>query len=170
MKQKLTIFLEELTKYDYILFGGVFSLFLLFLILALLLRKKTFLSSLLALISFVILFLGPTLGYVKMHEYIFASSVKLLSQKKLNYSAAIIVKGEVTNLSKHNFKQCRISAAAIKKTGNKYKDYIFQFKPLKKMSIVQKDIKKGETRAFKMFIEPFTYAKDYNVTLKADCR
>ena len=169
MKHKLTAFLGELTKYDYILFGGVFVLFILVLILALVLRKKPALSAILALLAFAILFLGPTLGYVKMHEYIFASSVELISQKKLNFSAAIVVKGKLTNESKRNFKHCTITAAAIKQTKNKYKNYLLQFKPIRKRSIVEEDIQVGEVREFKMFIEPFTYKKDYNITLKADC-
>jgi len=170
MKGKITAFLNQLMIYDYILFGSVFALFLLIFILALVLRKKTVVSIFLVLLSFSILFLGPTLGYIKMHEYLFANSVKLISQKQLVYTAAIIVKGQITNESKRNFKQCKITASVIKQGKNKYKNYIYKFKPLKKMSIIEQDIAKAQVRDFKIIVEPFRYAKDYNITLKADCR
>jgi len=170
MKSKITAFLNELMLYDYILFGSVFALFILILILALVLRKKTAVSLFLALLSFIILFLGPTLGYIKMHEYLFANSIKLLSQKQLTFTPALIVKGQLTNISKRNFHRCKITASIIKQGKNKYKNYIYQFKPLKKMSIVEQDIRRSQVRDFKIIVEPFSYSKDYNITLKADCR
>jgi len=38
------------------------------------------------------------------------------------------------------------------------------------MSIVEDNIAKGDTRAFKLIVEPFSYKKDYNITLKASCK
>ena len=38
------------------------------------------------------------------------------------------------------------------------------------IAIVEKDINKGETREFKLFVEPFTYSKDYNISIGARCR
>jgi hypothetical protein len=37
------------------------------------------------------------------------------------------------------------------------------------MSIFEKDIPKGESREFKMIVEPFTYSKDYNISIKSEC-
>jgi hypothetical protein len=170
MKEKITAFINNLILYDYILFGSVFALFILILILALVLRKKTTISAILALCSFAILFIGPTVGYVKMHEFLFPTSIKLVSQKKLTYTPAIVVSGELTNISKRNFKRCKISALALRQSKNKIKTYIYRFKPLKKMSILEENIAKGETRVFKIIIEPFTSNHDYNISIKADCQ
>lgn len=170
MKSKITAFIDGLITYDYILFGAVFGLFILFIILGILLRKKTFFAIISILISFVILFLGPTLGYIKMHEYLFKNITELTSQKKLNFTNAIVVKGSVKNDSKFHFKSCTISASALKVSKNELKTYIYSFKPLAKMSILEEDIKVGETRDFKLFIEPFTYSKDYNISIGSKCR
>nr|WP_321266667.1 DUF2393 domain-containing protein [uncultured Sulfurimonas sp.] len=170
MKSKITAFINGLITYDYILFGAVFGLFILFIVLGILLRKKTLLAIILIIISFSILFLGPTLGYIKMHEYLFKNTTQLTSQKKLNYTNAIVVKGSVKNDSKFNFKSCTISASALKVSKNEFKTYIYSFKPLAKMSILEEDIKIGETRDFKLFIEPFTYSKDYNISIGSKCR
>jgi hypothetical protein len=170
MSTKATAFIENLITYDYILFGASFGLFLLFIILAIVIRKKVTIAILLVLLGFGIFILGPTLGYIKMHEYLFKNSVSLTSQKKLSFSEAVVVKGTLTNESKFDFKSCKITASAYKVTKNEYKNYINKLKPFKNMSIVEYDIKKGKSIEFKIFIEPFTYSKDYNVSLGADCR
>ena len=170
MKEKLTAFIEGLITLDYLLFGGVFILFILFIIFGILLRKKIALALLFILLAFGILLAGPTLGYIKLHEYLFKNTTKLISQKKLNFTEAVVVKGSVTNESKKNFQSCKITASAYAVTSNEYKNYLKKFKPFINMSINEYDIKKGETREFKIIVEPFTYSRDYNISLGADCR
>jgi len=170
MKEKITTFINGLITYDYILFGSVFGVFLLFLILAILARNKVGLSIFLILLSFIILALGPTLGYIKMHEYLFKNSTKLTSQKKLEFVKAVVVKGTLTNESERNFSSCKITAKAHKVSKNDLKNYIYQFRTLKRMSIIKENIQKGETINFKILIEPFTYSKNYNISLEAKCK
>ena len=170
MKEKITTFVNGLITYDYILFGSVFGIFLLLLILAILLRNKLGLAIFILLLSFSVLILGPTLGYIKMHEYLFKNSTKLTSQKKLEFVKAIVVKGSLTNESKFDFKSCKITANVYKASKNELKNYIYQFKPLKKMSILEENISKGSTIDFKILVEPFTYSKDYNISLGAKCK
>ena len=170
LKARISEFIHDLVVYDYILFGASFVLFILFIVLGLLLRKKGFISMLFILFSFSSLVLGPTLGYIEMHNYLFKNSTTLLSQKQLSYSAAIVLRGNVTNESKKNFQKCKVVATVHKQSKNALKNYIYSFKSLKRMSIVEENIAKGETREFKMIIEPFRYSKDYNITLKASCK
>jgi len=170
IQEKITVFMDELIKYDYILFGSVFILFILFIILAIVLRKKAGLSIFLILLSFLILTVGPTLGYIKMHEYLFKNSCELISQKKLSFTPAVVVKGSITNESKVDFSSCRITASLYKSSKNIIKKYIYPLKPLKKMSILVENINRGETQEFKIIVEPFTYSKDYNISIKASCK
>ena len=170
MNSKITLFIDSLIKYDYILFGGVFVFFLLFIIIGIVLRKKIVLALVFILLAFSTLILGPTLGYIKLHETLFKNSTKLLSQKRLQFMEAVVVKGSVTNESNRDFKECKITASAYSVTSNKYKNYLKKLKPFKKMSIVELNITKSQTREFKIIIEPFYYTKEYNVSLGADCR
>lgn len=170
MKEKLLTFIDGLITYDYILFGVSFILFILFIILALLLRKRLFIALVFILLGFTSLVLGPTLGYVQMHKTLFKNSTKLLSQKKLNFVEAVVVKGAVTNESKFDFTECKITAEVYKVTKNKYRNYLFKLKPFQKMSILEYDVQKGQTREFKIIVEPFRYKKDYNISLKGNCR
>ena len=169
MKNKITAFIDGLITYDYFLFGGVFVLFILFIVLSIILRRKVGLSIFLLLISFSILFIGPSLGYIKMHEYLFKNSIELKSQKKLTFLKAIVVKGSLKNKSRFDFKSCKITASVFKTSPNALKNFIYPFKPLKNMSILEKDIAKGEVKEFKIIIEPFTYSKDYNISIQARC-
>ena len=170
MKAKVSAFIEGLIPLDYVLFGTSFVLFILFIVIALLFRKKLLLLLLFVLLSFSTLILGPTLGFIKLHEYLFKNSVKLTSQKRLTFTEAIVVKGVVTNESKKNFKSCKITASVYSVTSNKYKNYLKKLKPFKKMSIIEKNIAVSQTREFKIIVEPFSYSKDYNISLGADCR
>lgn len=170
MKEKLLAFVHGLISYDYILFGVSFFLFILFIILALLLRRRLKTALFLVLLGFATLLLGPTLGYIQMHKYLFKNSVKLISQKKLHFVEAVVVKGTITNESKFDFVTCKITANVYKVTKNKYKNYLFQLKPFQKMSILEHNVSKGQTKEFKIIIEPFRYKKDYNISLEGDCR
>jgi len=170
MKHKISAFIESLITYDYILFGASFVLFLIFIILGIVLRRKLALAILFIFLAFGVLFLGPTLGYVKMHDTLFKNSTQLLSQKKLEFTQAVVVKGKITNESSRDFKECKITASAYKVTSNKYKNYLKKLKPFQKMSIIQMNIAISETREFKIIVEPFTYSRDYNISLGADCK
>ncbi|EDZ63590.1 hypothetical protein SMGD1_1633 [Sulfurimonas gotlandica GD1] len=170
MKAKITAFIDELITYDYILFGSVFGLFILFIILGIVLRKKIALAILLILLAFTILLAGPTIGYVKMHDYIFKNTTELTSQKKLSFTQAVVVKGKITNESKRFFNSCNITASANKVSNNELKNYLYSFKSFANMSIMEQNIAVGETREFKIIIEPFTYSKDFNVSIGAKCK
>ncbi len=170
MKSKITAFLNSLITYDYLLFAATFILFILFIILGLVLRKKVSLAIFFVILAFLILILVPSVGYPQMHKYLFKNSTALTEQKRLQFTDAIVVRGNLINESKLNFKSCKITAKVHKVSKNKYRNYLLKFKIIKKMSIIEKDIAKGEARNFKIIIEPFIYSKDYNITIGAKCK
>ena len=170
MKEKITAYINSLGTYDYVLFGGVFVTFILLIILALLLRRSILKAVLLILLAFIVLFVGPTFGRKSMYDYLYKNSVTITSQKKLHYSNAIVVKGMIQNDSKKNFQTCKIKITVHKANKNKLKNYLYRFKIIKKMSLYEYEIAKGQKRYFKAIVEPFTYKKDYNISIGADCR
>lgn len=170
MKEKILTFIHGLVSYDYILFGGIFVLFLLLLMITLLLRTKPVLSMLTLLLSLAVLFTGPIIGYIKLHNFLYKNSCNVTDIKQLHFTPALVISATVTNESKKNFSTCKISANVYKVSHNAILDKIFPFNPFKKMSIVENNIEKNETRTIKIIIEPFNYNKDYNVSLGADCR
>jgi uncharacterized protein DUF2393 len=170
MSRKVTAFVEGLISYDYILFSSSFVLFIVFIILSIVFRKKLTIAIVFVLLGFFILLLGPTVGYIQMHNYLFKNSIVLESQQKLSFTEAIVVKGKLTNDSKFDFSTCEITANVYKVTKNKYRNYLLKFKPFQKSSMFTPAILKGESYDFKLFIEPFRYSKEYNISLGADCK
>ena len=170
MRSELRQFIEGLLPYDYILFGGSLLLFLLFVILAVVKRDRVGIALFFIIIAIVVITFVPTYGYVKLHESLFANTVELMSQKRLQFVEALVLKGKLTNRSQRDFSECKITAKLYPITKNKYKNYILEFKPFQKMSIVERDIPKAKTKEFKMIVEPFHYRYKFGVQLKADCR
>ena len=170
MIENLGTFLDSLITYDYILFGTVFTVFLLLVFLGIILRSKTVLALLLILSAFIILIVGSTVGYMQMHKYLYKNTTSVVSQKKLTFTEAVVIHGLLNNTSKFDFKSCKITACAHKVSDNALKNYLYRFKPIRKMSMLEYDIKKGQEREFKLILEPFTYSKEYNISIGADCR
>ncbi|MFA5232972.1 MAG: DUF2393 family protein [Sulfurimonas sp.] len=166
----VTEFIKELIIYDYILFGSLLLLFIIFIILGIFLRKKIILAILIIIFAFVTLFAGSFFGYIAMHKYLFKNETVLISQQRLNFTDAVVVYAKLKNISDKDFKSCKITATACKVSSNELKSYLFKFKPIAKMSILENDIKIGEERDLKLIIEPFTYKNDYNISLGADCK
>jgi len=171
MKALIQDFIHQLIIYDYFLFGGIFTLFLLFLILAIVLRDKIKLAIFSVLFAFIILTVGPVAGYIALHQYLFQHTIILREVKALEFTEALLIEGDINNTSKRTFHECTVSAGVYKVAHNKFLDPIYPNIPFKKGAlIVQKTIPPGKSAPFKLFVEPFRYTKDYNVTVKAKCR
>ena len=170
MKEKLVALLHFLSVYDYIYFIGVFFLFILLLLLVLLLRKKATLALLLFLLSILELVGGYTIGFYYFDSYLFGHTITLTKVKRLSFVEAVVIEGSIKNDSKFDFKSCRLEARVYKETHNKYKNLLFRLKPLKKRSLILKDIPKGADSSFKFLIEPFKYKGDINASVSGICR
>ena len=170
MKEKILLFLHSLSIYDYVYFGSVFILFLLFIILTLLLRKKITLAMLIFLIALLDIILGPTIGYSYFHSTLYKNEITLTKTKKLSFVEGVVIEGKLTNTSRFDFKECTIKASILKDTHNKYKNLILKLKPIKTDVIKIQDIKKGKSAEFKFLIEPFKYKKDFNVSVSGVCK
>lgn len=171
MKTKIIDFIHHLIIYDYLLFGGIFILFLLLLVLAIALRHKMILAITFVVLAFGVLTVGPVAGYIQLHKYLFKNTIILHEVKALEFTEALLIKGDINNTSKRPFQECTVYTGVYKVTHNRYVDRLYPYFPFKKSSLkVLKSIPPGESRPFKLFVEPFRYTKDYNITIKAECR
>ena len=170
MREKILAFLHSLILYDYILFGAIFSLLLIFLILAIIKRESLISSILYIFFAFFILLAGPFIGYKTLHYFLYKNSIELVSEKKLKFMKAIVVRAKLHNESNFDFKECKITANVHKAHSNSVKNFLYSFRIIKKMTIITKDIKSGNSKNIKIIIEPFKYKKRYQISLKADCR
>lgn len=170
MKEKIAAFLQELILYDYILFGATFTLFLLFIILGIILRERLFLALFLIIFAFLLLILAPTLGYIQMHKALFSNSLEIISQKKLTFVEAVIVKGRLKNESKFDFSECKIKAQAYKVSTNPIKSLLYPLNPFQYATATISAIPKDTSKEFQIIIEPFTYQYEYNISIGAKCK
>jgi hypothetical protein len=170
MKEKILDFLHGLTNYDYILFTAIFVIFLLLLILTLILRKRMFFASIFLILSLATLFVGPFVGYIQLHDYLYKCNTKITEVKALEFTPALVVTGNITNESQRDFSACKININIFKVAHNQILDAIFPFNPFQSMQVIETNILKGETRDLKIIVEPFSYKQDYNVSLGVDCR
>ncbi|MFZ2890732.1 DUF2393 family protein [Sulfuricurvum sp.] len=171
MKARILDFIQHLIIYDYFLFGAVFIFFILFLIIAILLRHKLALAIFFVLIAFGVLTAGPIGGYIALHHYLFNNKIILHEVKALEFTEALLIKGDINNTSKRPFNECTIKVGVHKVTHNQYLDRLYPYIPFKKGSmILDESISPGGSASFKFIVEPFRYNKDYNITIKADCR
>ncbi|MDD5717508.1 MAG: DUF2393 family protein [Sulfuricurvum sp.] len=171
MKATIIDFIHHLLIYDYFLFGGIFVLFILFLTFSIALRKKIGLAIVFVLLAFAILTAGPVVGYLALHHYLFKHSIVIQQVKALEFTEALLIKGEIKNRSKRPFSECTYHTAIYKVRHNKFIDPIYPFIPFKKSTIIlTQSIAPGQSAPFKLIIEPFRYTQDYNLTLKGECR
>ncbi len=170
IKASLQSFIATLHTYDYILFGVSGGLFLLLLLLAILLRGKVFLSLIFVFLGFGVLIAGPIFGYNYIHTMLYKTEISDLQIKRLEFSEALVIKGTLTNLGKQTFHKCKISSKAYKGASNFLEEIVFPLKPFKKMSIFKTEaLDINQSLKFKMILEPFTYSKEYNISVKANC-
>jgi hypothetical protein len=171
MKAAIQNFIHNLIIYDYFLFGGIILLFILLLFLAIVLRQHMRWAIFFVVLAFGVLTVAPVAGYIALHHYLFKHTLVIHEVKALEYTKALLIKGDINNTSKRTFKECTLHAGVFKVSHNKYIDPVYPYIPFKKGSLrVKMDIRPGESAPFKLFVEPFRYTKDYNVTLKAECR
>lgn len=170
LKASFQAFVESLHTYDYVLFGICGALFLVLLFLAILLRNRVGLSLLLVLLSFITLIAGPIIAYTYIHSTVYKTEISELEIKRLEFSQAVVIKGKLTNLGKENFKKCKISSSAYRGATNFLEELVFPLKPFFKRSIIKEEnIDINSSLDFKLLLEPFTYSKEYNISVKVDC-
>ena len=170
MTEQLTAFLDELILYDYLLLGGTVLLFILCLLLAVLLRKRLLLFFPMLLLALLVISAGPTVGYTKLHAIIFKNTVTLNEIKALEFTEALLIRGTLKNDSKRDFDTCEITSGVHKIAGNFLLDTIYPLNPFQKASILLEQIPSGQQVDFKLFIEPFSYSGEYNISIGSECR
>lgn len=171
MKARIQDFIQNLIPYDYFLFGGIILLFVLLLTLAIVLRHKLGVAIVIVFMAFGVLTVAPFVGYWTMHHQLFKNKITLHEIKALEFTEALLIKGDINNTSKRPFKECTLHAGVSKVTPNTYLNQLYHVIPFKKSSMtIQQPISPGESMPFKLFVEPFRYTKKYNVTVKAECR
>lgn len=171
MKAKIVEFLHTLALYDYLLFGGIIFFFLFSLILSILLRHKQTLAILLVLFAFITLLTAPVAGYIALHALVYKNTIHLTTVKDLEFTEALLIKGEINNTSKQTFKECTLYVGVSKISSIAMINKIYPYVPFRRQTLVLSGpIAPGEAKEFKVLIEPFHYTKRHSVAVYGHCR
>ncbi|MFH0708623.1 MAG: DUF2393 family protein [Pseudomonadota bacterium] len=172
MKTQLLHFIDTLALYDYLLLGGILFFFFLFLILAVLFHHKLTLAITLILTAFLLLLGAPLGGYLLLHKYVYQHTISLTTVQDLEFTEALLLRGNINNTSKQSFKECTIYFGVSKTSSIKIlNDKIYPYLPFQRQTLtITQSIKPNETETFKLLIEPFNYSKKFSVTAWGVCR
>ena len=166
----ITTFLKTLSFYDYIGFFLSLFIFILFIVLALMLRKHTKRSLFLLFLGFTTLFAGPVMIHKVIKNTLFLSEVTLSEMKQLHYSDTLLIKGKIDYKGKKEANHCEIKANIYKQGANVVKDFVYKLKAYRSgKQKIDKLFSQGDSENFKIVIEPFRYQGDYNMTLESGC-
>lgn len=171
MKTQFLAFIHQLSVYDYLLFGGVLFFFLFSLALAILFHHKLKLAIALILFAFVILTVGPPIGYFTLHHYLYKHTITLQTVKDLQFTDALVIKGEVKNVSNFSIQECTLHIGVAKKSPYALLNRLYPYIPFRRTSMkIKGPINSGESENFKLLIEPFRYSQPHTVTVRGVCR
>ncbi|WP_041956098.1 DUF2393 family protein [Sulfurospirillum arsenophilum] len=172
LKLSLLTYIKHFGLYDYLAFGWLIFTFLVLIILASLIAKRSSVASLLLIIfALVLLIVSPLFIKIKLEETLRATSTEVSMVKKLTFSDSLIVEGTIYNNSNKDFTLCLVQTSIIKQIDAQgLKAFINRLKPITNQSIfVKKDLPKEGIMEFQSVFDNFKYSGDVNATLKAEC-
>ncbi|HEX5710688.1 MAG TPA: DUF2393 family protein [Sulfuricurvum sp.] len=170
MKTKILDFIHTLSLYDYLLFGGILFFFLLFIILALLLHHRLKIAIALIVMAFLLITIAPFSGYLLLHKTLYNHTLTLTTVQDLQFSDALLLRGDLSNTSNQTFNECTITFGVSKTSSMKLLTKMYPYTPFQTQRLILKGpIKPNETRNFKLLIEPFNYPKKFSVTARGIC-
>lgn len=171
MKTQFLTFLQHLSLYDYLLFGGVLFFFLFSLAIAILFHHKLKIAVTFILLAFIILTAGPPVGYFVLHYYLYKHTISLNTVRDLQFTDALVVKGKVKNISNVPIQECTLHISVAKKSPYALFNRLYPYVPFRRTTMDLKGpIHPGESESFKLLIEPFRYSNPHTVTVRGVCR
>ncbi len=172
IKLSLLTYIKHFGLYDYLAFGWLIFTFLVLIILASLIAKRSAVASLLLIIfALILLVVSPFFIKMKLGETIRPTTTEVNMVKKLTFSDSLIVEGTLYNTSQKDFTICLVQTSIFKQIDTQgLKAFINKLKPIANQSIfVKENLPKEGSLDFQSVFEDFRYNGDVNATLKAEC-
>jgi len=172
LKLSLLTYVKHLGFYDYLAFGWLLFTFIVLILLAVLVAKRSSALSLLLIIIALLLFiLAPFVIEYKLNMALRTTSTEVTMVKKLVFSDSLIVEATIYNHSSKPFTMCLVHTYITKQSkATGVKSLLTLLKPIANQSIlVKEDIQKDDSIPYQAVFEDFTYSKEVNATVKAEC-
>ena len=171
-KEFILYYTERFYLVDYMLILFVFFLFTCVLLLCVFLRHRPVIGLFIIAIDIVVCFLIYIYGYKFIDSTARSRKTAIIEQKILKTSGALAVDFSITNTSKRDFKECKITAKIFKDKlpeDSFLTEYKNKFLPYRKRSREIKELKKEQTQNQRISFENFTYENNYTIRLSSEC-
>ena len=172
IKISFLTYLRHLEIYDYLALGWFVFTFLILIILATLVAKRSSTLSLLLIIGALVFFMvAPFLIKYRVGEILRPTHVEIHTVKKLTFSDSVIVEATIHNDSQKEFTLCFIQTSLLKQNPSEgLRSYLNLLKPIANQSIlVQQSLPKGEILEHKAVFDDFTYKGEIVAHIKTEC-
>ena len=169
LRQALKFYIEHFSWIDWVSYSWIFLLFLFMLFVSIYFIGRSKILGIL-LLFFSLVFFGVGVFFVGnfLDSHLRTRSIEVVSQQRLSYTDALVVVVEISNLSKKNFKHCRVRLK-FHYFDNGYKKLLNSFKAFEKASMVVENLQVGETRRVNTVIDGFRANREYNITTNSEC-
>ena len=165
VKTTILHFLETLHIYDLYGFYWLSGVAILLLILALLLRRNQTIMGLLLIMFLYVIFLGPPLIYIQIHNYLYGTKYNIDYVRQMKFAPVMVIRGTITNMGEENITKCKMHTYVLPPQEGFMKNlqFLYLIKPVdKRIFVMEKPIPKGETTDFKLRFTDFRYPKEIN--------
>ncbi|TKX32521.1 DUF2393 family protein [Campylobacter aviculae] len=172
IKEIVLFYATHLYLVDYMLILLVFFLFVCVTLLCVFLRHRPVIALFIIAINLILCFVIYIFGYKLIDYEVRNRKIAIIEQRIIKTSGDLIVDFNITNTSKNNFKECKITAKVFKSILpqdniiNKYKNQLIPFR-IKSQKL--KDLKKNTTQFQRIAFENFDYDNNYTIGLSSEC-
>lgn len=172
LREIVLYYTTHLYLVDYMLILLVFFLFTCVLLLCVFLRHRPVIALFIIGVDIVLCFLVYVYGYKLIDKEARSRQTSIIEHKMIQSTQALMIDFNITNTSKHNFKECKVIAKiftdALPDDGflEKYKK---KFLPLRQKSKDLKELKKNTSQFQRISFENFNYDNNYTIRLNSEC-
>jgi len=172
IKISFLTYFKHLGMYDYLGLAWFCLTFLVLIVLAIFVAKRSsYLSLLLIILALIFFIIAPFALKYKLNSLLRSHTIELQLVKKLTFSDSVIVEATLLNTSKQPFRICLVQTKLIKKIPTQgIKSMLATLKPLANQSIlVEANVPQGEVFEFKTIFDGFVYSGEIDANIKAEC-
>lgn len=172
IRELVLFYVKNLYLVDYMLILLVFFLFTCILLLCVFLRHRPFTALLIMALDIVACFMVFIYGYRFIDYEARKRESVVNSQRIIGSSGALVLDFDISNLSKHYFTNCKVTAKLYAQTDtnasfvDKYKN---RFIPFRQKSVMVKDLEQNSSKTQRITFENFNFEGNYSVRLKSEC-
>jgi hypothetical protein len=122
-------------------------------------------------LALITLLIAPVGGYIALHALMYKHSIQLATVKNLDFTKALLIKGDINNTSEETFKECTLYVGVSKISPIKPLNKLYPYLPFRRETIIiNGPIAPKESKTFKLLMQPFHYSKRHSVTVLGHCR